>query len=129
MTGILSTSSHIALIFNLSRSVGSPLFALACIAQPVITSLSSSSFWDKGMYFALSFPLAFFHGEIAAWTAYVTNDFHKRISSLKSFAKIDAYRQDIISSNLGTWIMTGTERQGTLPPSISYHALRVPQSC
>jgi len=40
--------------------------------------------------------------------AYVTNEFHKRVSSLKDFANSDNFRQDIISANLGEWIMRGT---------------------
>ncbi|PPQ71993.1 hypothetical protein CVT24_008263 [Panaeolus cyanescens] len=86
-SSILSALSQIALIFHLSRSTGGPLFAILCILRPVVSLLGTRTIWDKAAY------------------GYVDNKDYTRMKSLTEFAG-GSYRQDIISGNLGEWIMS-----------------------
>lgn len=48
MTELLTTSSQLVLIFHLSRTTGSPMFALLCIGKPLISATFARTLWDKG---------------------------------------------------------------------------------
>ncbi|KAF8163821.1 P-loop containing nucleoside triphosphate hydrolase protein [Crassisporium funariophilum] len=79
-------ASQIALIAHLSRTTGGPFFALLCVTKPLFSAFFSRMLWDKVCF------------------GYVDNQHHTRMKALEQLAS-DTYRQDIISSNLGEWIM------------------------
>ncbi|KAF9035444.1 P-loop containing nucleoside triphosphate hydrolase protein [Panaeolus papilionaceus] len=86
-SSVLASISQILLIFHLSRTTGGPIFAILCILRPVVGLLGTKSMWDKACY------------------GYVNNVDYVRMKSLTDFVG-GTYRQDIISGNLGEWIMS-----------------------
>ncbi|KAF8803164.1 P-loop containing nucleoside triphosphate hydrolase protein [Phlegmacium glaucopus] len=86
LTQLLSVASHLALIFNLSRSTGGPFFAIICVIKPIVNTVYARDLWDKVCF------------------GYVDNEDRKRMSALQALID-DGYRQDIISNNLGEWII------------------------
>ena len=50
LTGLLTVASQIALILNLSRSTGGPIFAMICIIKPIVDTVFTRDLWDKGVF-------------------------------------------------------------------------------
>ena len=105
-TKLLTVASQIALILNLSRSAGGPIFAIVCFMKPIIDTMYARELWDKGV-----FPFTFKHDESSLYLfivclGYVDNEDSKRRDALQALAS-DRYRQDIISNDLGEWIING----------------------
>lgn len=49
-TQLLTVGSQIALILNLSRSTGGPLFAIICIIKPIVNTVFARDLWNKGAF-------------------------------------------------------------------------------
>lgn len=110
LTGLLTISSQIALILNLSRSTGGPIntFAMICFIKPIFETVFSYSLGDKGTFSGCSTlsNLQTLYLLFIVWFGYVDNKDRIRIDALAAFAG-DKYRQDIISNNIGEWIING----------------------
>ena len=106
LTRLLTVSSQVALILNLSRSTGGPIFAIICFMKPIVETLYARDLWDKG-----AFCSTFKHDEGSLYLfivclGYIDNEDRKRMDALKALAG-NEYRQDIISNDIGEWIING----------------------
>ena len=107
---VLSAATQIALIVNVSRSTGGPFFAFLCLVKPIFDFVSSRNVEHMGTL-STTHP-AFFDPEgslyhmFAVCFAYVDNEDVRRMSALRTFTDA-VYRQDLISNNLGEWIIYG----------------------
>ena len=110
LTGLLTVTSQIALISNLSRSAGGPIFAIICLIKPIVNLVFTSDLWDKGAYIPHFRTFKHDDGSLyhlfIVWFGYVDNEDRKRMDALRALAD-DKYRQDILSNNLGEWIISG----------------------
>jgi hypothetical protein len=50
LTRLLTVASQIALILNLSRSSGGPIFAIICLIKPMFDTAFTRNLWDKGAF-------------------------------------------------------------------------------
>ena len=50
LTALLTVTSQIALILNLSRSTGGPIFAMVCIIKPMVDTVFARDLWDKSAF-------------------------------------------------------------------------------
>ncbi|KAJ3513132.1 hypothetical protein NLJ89_g3120 [Agrocybe chaxingu] len=85
-TEMFKTASQLALIVHLSRESGGPLFALLCIIKPIFSAMTFRAWWDKVCF------------------GFASNEDYRRMMSLENLAN-GGFRQDIISHNLGAWII------------------------
>ncbi|KAF9552400.1 P-loop containing nucleoside triphosphate hydrolase protein [Agrocybe pediades] len=88
---LISTSSELFLIFYISSSSGGFLFALLCISRPLASTVLSKSF-----FFYVTF-------------AFVNNPYYRRLAALKKFSRSEN-KQDIISGNMGGWIISEMQK-------------------
>ncbi|KAF8888411.1 P-loop containing nucleoside triphosphate hydrolase protein [Gymnopilus junonius] len=84
-TDLIRIASHILLIARISRWSGGPVYTLLCISQPLFSAFNRRDLWDKVCF------------------GFVNNTFYLRMKSLEKLAS-GAFRQDIISGGLGSWI-------------------------
>ncbi|KDR69212.1 hypothetical protein GALMADRAFT_924742 [Galerina marginata CBS 339.88] len=91
LTDVLTASSQMVLIANLSRMTGGPVFAFLCVCKPIISTIFSRRLWNKACF------------------AYVDNDNHRRLKALEALSS-GGYRQDIIGGNLSGWIVNEYEK-------------------
>jgi hypothetical protein len=47
LTELLTVASQIALIVNLSRSTGGPIFAITCFIKPIVETAFTRQLWTK----------------------------------------------------------------------------------
>ena len=47
---LLAVASQIALILNLSRSTGGPLFPVICFINTIVNVMFTRELWDKGAF-------------------------------------------------------------------------------
>ncbi|CAA7271172.1 unnamed protein product [Cyclocybe aegerita] len=83
---LFKVASQLLLILHLSRTSGGLAFALLCVVKPVFSAMTYTTWLDKVCF------------------AYASNTDYRRMMSLESLAS-DNYHQDIISHNLGAWII------------------------
>ena len=50
LTSLLTVVSLIALILNLSRSTGGPIFPIICFINPIVNVMFTRELWDKGAF-------------------------------------------------------------------------------
>lgn len=91
LTNLLTTCSQIIVISSQARVSGDPFFVLVCILKPIYASLTFRALWQKVCY------------------AYVNNLDYLRMCAMKSFSN-DDYKQDVLSGDLGGWIIKGLFR-------------------
>ena len=107
---VLSLTTQIALFVNVSQLTGGPFFAIVCVVKPIFIVVFRPNLFDSGT-FSTTLP-AFFDPEgslyhmFAVCFAYVDNEDAKQMSALKTFTGT-GYQQDLISNNLGEWIING----------------------
>ncbi|KAF9552399.1 P-loop containing nucleoside triphosphate hydrolase protein [Agrocybe pediades] len=97
------------LIFQLSRTSGGPIFMLLCICGPITSLFRDKSFFN---YVALYF---------------VNDIYYQKMLALKKFCGKE-YRQDVISGNLGSWILSEMKKSYdglSHIPSSDKHPVRV----
>ena len=105
-TMIVTVASQIALILNLSRSTGGLIFAIICFMKPIVDTMYARNLWHNG-----AFCSTVKHEEGSLYLfivclGYVDNEDHKRMDALRALAG-DTYRQDILSNDIGEWIING----------------------
>ncbi|KAF9525800.1 P-loop containing nucleoside triphosphate hydrolase protein [Crepidotus variabilis] len=86
-TEMFRVVSQLALMYKLSHTTGSPLFALLCITKPMVSSLSQTSLWRK------------------RFVAYVNNEPYKRMKALEEFTD-GSFQQDVVSYGLRDWVIS-----------------------
>ena len=50
LTDLLNVASQVALILNLSRSTGGPIFAIICFIKPIVNRALTRDLWNKGAF-------------------------------------------------------------------------------
>ena len=50
LTRLLTVASEIALILNLSRSTGGPIFVIICLIKPIVDTVLTRDLWGKGAF-------------------------------------------------------------------------------
>ena len=113
LTRLLSVASQITLILNLSRSTGGLTFAIICLIKPIFNAVFTRNLWDKGTFCSTLWHFWIFKHDggslyylFTVWFAYVDNEDHNRKFALQALVG-EKYRQDIISNNIGEWIVNG----------------------
>ena len=107
LTRLLTVASQITLILNLSRSTGGPIFAMICFIDPIFKVMFTRDLRDKS-----GFCSTFEHDESSlaylfiVCFGYIDNEDRNRMNALRALVG-DKYRQDIISNNIGEWIIDG----------------------
>ncbi|KAG6826168.1 hypothetical protein H0H92_000907 [Tricholoma furcatifolium] len=88
MGELLTSASQLTLIVHASRSSGGPLFALLCVAKPLIKVIFSEDVWSK------------------------MNLNHKDYQRMEALSELtaDRYREDYITGNLGQHILEEYEK-------------------
>ncbi|KAF9527662.1 P-loop containing nucleoside triphosphate hydrolase protein [Crepidotus variabilis] len=86
-TEAFRVTSQLALMYKLSHTTGGPLFALLCMAKPMLSSLGQRSLWRK------------------AFLAYVDNEPYKRMRALEEFTD-GSFQQDVVSYGLRDWVIS-----------------------
>ena len=104
LTRILTVASQIALILNLSRSTGGPIFAIICFVKPIIDTVYGRDLWDKGVFYLTSKHDKGSLYLFIVCLGYIDNEDSRRMDALRTLAGGD-YRQDIISNDIGEWII------------------------
>ncbi|KAF9552397.1 P-loop containing nucleoside triphosphate hydrolase protein [Agrocybe pediades] len=88
---ITQAFSQSLLIVQISRTSGGPLFALSCMLCSLVSLFTKRSFFS---YVSLFFA---------------HNIHYRRMIALQKFSDKD-FRQDVISGNLGSWILSETKK-------------------
>jgi hypothetical protein len=108
LTGLLTIASQIALILNLSQSTGGPIFSIICFINPIVKVVFTRDLRDKGGSVHVFEPhdeSSLYHLFIVS-LGYIDNEDRNRMKALRALVG-DKYRKDIISNNIGEWIIDG----------------------
>ena len=112
LTRLLTVASQIALILNLSRSIGGPIFAITCVINSIVSVIFTRDLRDKGAFCStlsnFKHQASLYHPFIVSF-GYIDNEDRKRMNALRALSADDKYRQDIISNNIGEWIIDGQD--------------------
>ena len=111
LTTLLTISTQMALIVELSWSTGGPFFLIICVIKPIFNIFLSRVLWDKGTFsvtvllFSIT-KLKVHYMTCSVCFGYVYNKDRTRMDALRDLTQLQ-YRQDLISNNLGEWILNG----------------------
>ncbi|RDB22903.1 Lipid A export ATP-binding/permease protein MsbA [Hypsizygus marmoreus] len=91
MAEMLASASQCYLIIHASRSTGGPLFALLCVAKPLLRALTLQNVWSK---------------------VFLVNANNSNLKRMQALAQLtsDYYREDCITGNLGPHILEEYEK-------------------